>query len=77
MSNFEFISVSGDINFASDLSDLKHRKGYHVILVHSKHVHEALKDCANEHHLFEDIVKEIPRRQPDVVCPNPPPNYSM
>ncbi|XP_060076534.1 meiosis regulator and mRNA stability factor 1-like [Ylistrum balloti] len=58
--------ISSDINFAPDLSDLRHRKGYHVILVHTKHVHEALKLCANEHFLYEDLIQDLPHREPDL-----------
>ncbi|OWF50825.1 meiosis arrest female protein 1 homolog isoform X2 [Mizuhopecten yessoensis] len=57
--------ISSDVNFASDLSDMRHRKGYHVILIHTKHVHEALKLCANEHFLYEDLVQDLPHREPD------------
>ncbi|XP_069125542.1 meiosis regulator and mRNA stability factor 1-like [Argopecten irradians] len=62
----EVVLISSDINFASDLSDMRHRKGYHVILIHNKQVHEALKLCANEHFLYEDLVQDLPHREPDL-----------
>ncbi|XP_033736360.1 meiosis regulator and mRNA stability factor 1-like isoform X2 [Pecten maximus] len=62
----DVVLISSDINFASDLSDMRHRKGYHVILIHMKHVHEALKLCANEHILYEELVQDLPQREPDL-----------
>lgn len=61
------ISFSADVNFAADLSDLRHRKKYDVVLIHSRRVSEALKICATKSILYEELVKDLPKRQAEVV----------
>ncbi|CAL1526310.1 unnamed protein product [Lymnaea stagnalis] len=56
------ILISSDVNFASDLSDLQHRKKFDVVLVHKAQVSEALLACATEHYLYEDLIKDLPDR---------------
>lgn len=51
-----------DVNFASELSDLRHRHGFQVILVHKSQVSPALLQHAHLHVLFEDFVSELPPR---------------
>lgn len=54
------ILISGDINFAPDLSDLRYRKKIHVILLHMKNISEALILCANEHYDFSELMESLP-----------------
>lgn len=54
------ILISGDINFAPDLSDLRYRKKIHVILLHMKNASEALILCANEHYDFSELMELLP-----------------
>lgn len=61
------VLVSSDVNFAADLSDLRHRKKYDVVLIHSRRVSEALKICATKSILYEELVKDLPKRQAEVV----------
>ncbi|KAM9483472.1 meiosis regulator and mRNA stability factor 1 isoform 2-T3 [Clarias gariepinus] len=56
------IVVSSDVNFASELSDLRHRHGFQVILVHKTQASPALLQHAHLHVLFEDLVSELPPR---------------
>lgn len=56
------ILISGDINFAVDLSDLRHRKKIHVILLHKENTSEALILCANEHYNFIELMEPLPSR---------------
>ncbi|KAJ9585358.1 hypothetical protein L9F63_002855, partial [Diploptera punctata] len=56
------ILISGDINFAADLTDLKHRKKMHVILLHNSSASEALILCASEHHNFTTMMEDLPLR---------------
>ncbi|BFZ17881.1 hypothetical protein BsWGS_20919 [Bradybaena similaris] len=56
------ILISSDVNFASDLSDLRHRKKFDVVIIHNAYVSEALLSCATEHHLYEDLIKDLPDR---------------
>ncbi|XP_070163124.1 meiosis regulator and mRNA stability factor 1 isoform X2 [Polyergus mexicanus] len=58
------ILISGDINFAADLSDLRHRKKIYVILLHKKNTSEALILCANEHYDFMELTEPLPSRTP-------------
>ncbi|XP_020292238.1 meiosis arrest female protein 1 isoform X2 [Pseudomyrmex gracilis] len=62
------ILISGDINFAADLSDLRHRKKIHVILLHKKNTSEALILCANEHYDFLELTEQLPSRTPAKGC---------
>ncbi|XP_026673319.1 meiosis regulator and mRNA stability factor 1 isoform X2 [Ceratina calcarata] len=54
------ILISGDINFAADLSDLRYRKKIHVILLHMQNTSEALILCANEHYDFLELMESLP-----------------
>lgn len=56
------ILISGDVNFAGDLNDLRHRKKLHVILLHNVNVSEALVLCASEHYNFLELVENVPFR---------------
>ncbi|CAH2037602.1 unnamed protein product, partial [Iphiclides podalirius] len=53
--------ISGDINFAADLSDFRHRKNMEVILVHKQNTSSALIACANSHYCYNDITAKLPR----------------
>ncbi|CAK9817150.1 Meiosis regulator and mRNA stability factor 1 [Anthophora quadrimaculata] len=66
------ILISGDINFAADLSDLRYRKKIHVILLHMKNASEALILCANEHYDFSELMESLPRRPIQVTT-----NYDL
>ncbi|KAI1896045.1 hypothetical protein AGOR_G00090760 [Albula goreensis] len=58
------VLVSTDVNFASELSDLRHRHGFQVILVHKNQASEALLQHAHRHVTFEDFVSDLPPRMP-------------
>ncbi|XP_046991582.1 meiosis regulator and mRNA stability factor 1 [Schistocerca americana] len=56
------ILISGDINFAPDITDLRHRKKIHVILLHRRNTSEALILSANENYSFSALAEELPLR---------------
>ncbi|XP_026676086.1 LOW QUALITY PROTEIN: meiosis regulator and mRNA stability factor 1 [Diaphorina citri] len=56
------ILISGDVNFAADLSDLRHRKKMHVILLHNDRCSDSLILCASEHHDYTALVSNLPLR---------------
>ncbi|XP_069036793.1 meiosis regulator and mRNA stability factor 1 isoform X3 [Lepisosteus oculatus] len=58
------VLVSSDVNFASELSDLRHRHGFQVILVHKNQASEALLQHAHRHVAFEEFVSDLPPRMP-------------
>ncbi|KAJ6657542.1 hypothetical protein lerEdw1_002255 [Lerista edwardsae] len=58
------VLVSTDVNFALELSDLRHRHGFHIILVHKNQVSEALLHHAHEHIGFEEFISDLPPRVP-------------
>lgn len=60
------VLISGDINFAADLSDLRYRRKIRVILVHNVNAADALILCANEHHSFTELIKDIPENKTKV-----------
>ncbi|XP_077300823.1 meiosis regulator and mRNA stability factor 1-like protein isoform X8 [Arctopsyche grandis] len=53
--------ISGDINFAADLSDFRYRKKMEVILVHMTNTSPALMSCATQHHCFTNLTTRLPR----------------
>uniref|UniRef100_A0A674DCJ2 Meiosis regulator and mRNA stability factor 1 n=1 Tax=Salmo trutta TaxID=8032 RepID=A0A674DCJ2_SALTR len=58
------VLVSSDVNFASELSDLRHRHGFQVMLVHkSGQTSDALMQHAHRHVAFEEMVADLPPRQ--------------
>ncbi|XP_074027472.1 meiosis regulator and mRNA stability factor 1-like protein isoform X2 [Leptinotarsa decemlineata] len=61
------VLISGDVNFAADLSDLRYRKKIRVILVHNVNVADALILCANEHHSFAELMKDISAHKSKVI----------
>lgn len=50
------------MNFASELSDLRHRHGFQVILVHGNHTSPALLQHAHRHVAFQEITADLPPR---------------
>ncbi|XP_051940792.1 meiosis regulator and mRNA stability factor 1 isoform X2 [Hippocampus zosterae] len=58
------VLVSSDVNFASELSDLRHRHGFQVILVHGNHTSQALLQHAHVHVSFQEITADLPPRMP-------------
>lgn len=64
------VLITSDVNFASDLSDLRYRKKIHVILVHNNNVADALMLCANETYNFSVITENLPCVTPKVKILN-------
>ncbi|XP_043944831.1 meiosis regulator and mRNA stability factor 1 [Protopterus annectens] len=58
------VLVSTDVNFASELSDLRHRHGFSIILIHKTQASEALLHHAHNLIPFEDFVTDLPPRLP-------------
>uniref|UniRef100_A0A665VF58 Meiosis regulator and mRNA stability factor 1 n=1 Tax=Echeneis naucrates TaxID=173247 RepID=A0A665VF58_ECHNA len=56
------VLVSSDVNFASELSDLRHRHGFQVILVHGNHTSSALLQHAHQHVAFQEMTADLPPR---------------
>ncbi|XP_072396076.1 meiosis regulator and mRNA stability factor 1 [Diabrotica undecimpunctata] len=65
------VLISSDINFAADLADLRYRRKIRVILVHNVNIADALILCANEHHLFCQLMKDIPACTTKFFSPGP------
>nr|XP_006818683.1 PREDICTED: meiosis arrest female protein 1-like [Saccoglossus kowalevskii] len=58
------VLISGDVNFANDLSDLRHRHNLKIILVHRPEVADALLACAHETLCYTDLLSDVPFRAP-------------
>ena len=53
----------GDVNFASDLSDMRHRQKFHVIVLHPEQsAAGALLACAHEAYSFAALVADVSPR---------------
>ncbi|XP_058891564.1 meiosis regulator and mRNA stability factor 1-like isoform X2 [Acipenser ruthenus] len=63
------VLVSSDVNFACELSDLRHRHGFQVILIHKNQTSDALLQHANRHVTFEELVSDLPPRVPGKTHP--------
>lgn len=64
------VLVSSDVNFASELSDLRHRHGFQVVLVHKNQASPALLLHAHRHVAFEEVTAELPPRMADNSQPS-------
>ncbi|CAG9094078.1 unnamed protein product [Plutella xylostella] len=53
--------ISGDINFAADLSDFRYRKNMDVILVHKQNTSSALITVASSHYCYNELTAHLPR----------------
>ncbi|XP_058795301.1 meiosis regulator and mRNA stability factor 1 [Phymastichus coffea] len=62
------VLISGDIDFAADLSDLRHRKKIYVILLHKENTSEALILCSDEHYDFTKLLEPLPARTPSKMA---------
>ncbi|XP_053550508.1 meiosis regulator and mRNA stability factor 1 [Bombina bombina] len=58
------VLVSTDVNFALELSDLRHRHGFQIILVHKNQASEALLQHAHELIRFDEFITDLPPRLP-------------
>uniref|UniRef100_A0AAQ5XX67 Meiosis regulator and mRNA stability factor 1 n=1 Tax=Amphiprion ocellaris TaxID=80972 RepID=A0AAQ5XX67_AMPOC len=70
------VLVSSDVNFASELSDLRHRHGFQVILVHGNHTSSALLQHAHRHVAFQEITADLPPRAVSLP-PLPQPSFNL
>lgn len=61
---FLFFFSPADVNFALELSDLRHRHGFRIILVHKNQASEALLHHAHELICFEEFISDLPPRLP-------------
>ncbi|XP_028303899.1 meiosis regulator and mRNA stability factor 1 isoform X1 [Gouania willdenowi] len=64
------VLVSSDVNFASELSDLRHRHGFQVILVHGNYTSSALLQHAHTHVTFQEVTANLPIRMTPKVQPS-------
>lgn len=62
--NSIFSFPPADVNFALELSDLRHRHGFRIILVHKNQASEALLHHAHELICFEEFISDLPPRLP-------------
>uniref|UniRef100_A0A8I6GEW4 Meiosis regulator and mRNA stability factor 1 n=1 Tax=Rattus norvegicus TaxID=10116 RepID=A0A8I6GEW4_RAT len=63
------VLVSTDVKFALELSDLRHRHGFHIILVHKDQASEALLHHANQLIRFEEFTSDLsPRLSLKIPC---------
>uniref|UniRef100_UPI00358E07D9 meiosis regulator and mRNA stability factor 1 isoform X2 n=1 Tax=Myxine glutinosa TaxID=7769 RepID=UPI00358E07D9 len=65
------VLLSSDVNFASELSDLRHRHGFRVVLVHKAQASDALLQHAHTTLLYEDLAADLP------LCPSPQPCHTL
>lgn len=55
-----FLFSTGDYNFVPEVSDLRHRHNYFVVLVHPKATTDELKQAATRTESYEELVADIP-----------------
>uniref|UniRef100_H2Z5V2 Meiosis regulator and mRNA stability factor 1 n=1 Tax=Ciona savignyi TaxID=51511 RepID=H2Z5V2_CIOSA len=54
------ILITGDCNFTSEVSDLRHRHKYFVVLIHPVNASKALVEAANTAVSYEEFVADLP-----------------
>ncbi|XP_076815392.1 meiosis regulator and mRNA stability factor 1-like isoform X2 [Clavelina lepadiformis] len=54
------ILITGDCNFTSEVSDLRHRHKYFVVLIHTSNATKSLVQAANTSICYEEFVYNIP-----------------
>jgi len=57
------VLISGDINFAGELSDLRDRHGFNIVLVHNAWTNDQLKAFARKTYLWEEFVEDTENRK--------------
>jgi len=57
------VLISGDIDFAGKLSDLRHQAGYHVIVIHNRPAKEELKAIVHAHYPWEFFTEPSQQQQ--------------
>ena len=58
--------ISGDVNFAPDLSDLRHRHNLTVYLLHNPQAQKALISCAHKALRFDKFTSSLPNFEEQV-----------
>lgn len=61
------VLISGDVNFAPDLSDLRHRQNLTVYLLHNPQAQKALIACAHKAIRFDRFTASLPNYE-ERVC---------
>ncbi|KAG1704422.1 Meiosis regulator and mRNA stability factor 1 [Nymphon striatum] len=56
------ILISNDVNFSGDLSDLRYRRGFKVIIIHQNKPCDSLLACAHDHYNFFELTSDLPVR---------------
>uniref|UniRef100_A0A8C6Z6Y1 Meiosis regulator and mRNA stability factor 1 n=1 Tax=Nothoprocta perdicaria TaxID=30464 RepID=A0A8C6Z6Y1_NOTPE len=64
LNNCQILVTQTDVNFALELSDLRHRHSFRIILVHKNQASEALLHHAHELICFEEFISDLPPRLP-------------
>ncbi|CAF4867259.1 unnamed protein product [Rotaria sp. Silwood1] len=59
------VLISGDIDFVGKLNDLRHRVGFHVIVIHNKQVKPELKATVNAHYPWELFIESVQQQKPN------------
>ncbi len=63
------VMISGDQDFAPDLSDYRRRSRVHVVLIHNRLAPDILKKCAVEALDFHDMCLDVPERPVQAATP--------
>ena len=58
------VLISGDIDFVRKLSDLRHREGHHVIVIHNRPAKLELKKIVNAHYSWDSFTQSMPTVEP-------------
>ena len=56
------VLITGDVNFAPDIADLKNRKKCNVILIYPEQASDSLKMCSNQKICYSDFLMDLPNR---------------
>ncbi|KAK8766268.1 hypothetical protein V5799_006954 [Amblyomma americanum] len=59
LTNSRIVLISGDVDFAAEIHQIRYRDLIHVVLIHNDQAKRALRDAANESISYTDFVAEL------------------
>ncbi|CAN7937826.1 unnamed protein product [Ixodes hexagonus] len=65
----KIVLITGDVDFASEVHEMRYHHLIHVVLIHNDQAKKALVDCANESIRYSSFVESLKPRTDDKTVP--------
>ncbi|KAK8772552.1 hypothetical protein V5799_024210 [Amblyomma americanum] len=66
LTNSRIVLISGDVDFAREIHEIRYRDLIHVVLIHNDQAKRALTDAANESIRYSEFVSDLRKAAPTV-----------